>query len=463
MARRWKVLAVTSVSVFMGFLDATIVNVAFPAIAADFPDTSLSGLSWVLNAYNIVFAALLVPSGRLADRIGRRRAFLIGLGLFVAASALCAAAPSVETLIAARILQAAGAAVLVPVGLALLLPEFPPTQRALAVGLYGAAGGVAAATGPSLGGVLIEADWRWVFLVNVPIGAVGLLAGARILVESRDAERGAVPDLLGVAFVTIAMAALALGIVEGEAWGWGDARILAAFALAVVTFTAFVARSRRHPAPVVELGLFRLRSFALANTAIVLWVAAFYGLLLCNVLFLTTVWGYSALEAGLAITPAPLLAAAWAAPAGRIADARGQRLVIVPGCVIYALGALWLVLGVGGEPAYVTEWLPAALLTGTGVGLAFAAFSSAAVSELPPSRFATGAAINAACRQVGAVLGVAVIVAIVGAGGATATGAFDAGWALGLIAALVAGAICLRLRPLTDPDSARPAAEAVAA
>ena len=448
MDRRWKVLAVTSVSVFMGFLDATIVNIAFPAIGRDFPDTSVSGLSWVLNAYNIVFAALLVPSGRLADRIGRRRAFLIGMGAFVAASAACAAAPTVETLIAARVFQAAGAAVLVPVGLALLLPEFAPTQRALAVGLYGAAGGVAAATGPALGGVLIEADWRWVFLVNVPVGLAGLIAGARILVESRDAERGAVPDLVGVVLVTVAMAALALGIVEGEAWGWASGRIVAAFAIAAVTGVAFVLRSRRHPVPVVDLSLFRVPSFALANTGMVLWSAAFYAMLLCNVLFLTTVWGYSTLEAGLAITPAPLLAAAWAAPAGRLADARGQRLVIVPGCVIFALGTLWFATRVGDSPAWVAEWLPGAALTGTGVGLAFAAFSSAAVSSLPPSRFATGAAVNAACRQLGAVLGVAILVAIVGAPGAGDNG-FDAGWTFALLSALAAGAVCLPLRQVT--------------
>ena len=456
MAHRWKVLVVTSVSVFMGFLDATIVNVAFPAISRDFPDSTLSGLSWVLNAYNIVFAALLVPAGRFADRIGRRRAFLGGLALFVAASAACAAAPSLETLVAARVLQAAGAAVLVPVGLALLLPEFPPTQRALAVGLYGAAGGIAAATGPSLGGVLIEADWRWVFLVNVPVGLAGLVAGARILTESRDEERGAVPDLLGVVLVSVAMGALALAIVQGEAWGWGSERIVGAFAVAAATGVAFVLRSRRHPVPVIELSLFRLPSFALANAGIVLWAAAFYALLLCNVLFLTAIWGYSTLDAGLAITPAPLMAAVFAAPAGRLADARGQRLVILPGCALFALGTLWFVTQVGGSPDYVREWLPGAILTGTGVGLAFPAFSSAAVSAVPPASFATGAAVNAACRQLGAVLGVAILVAIVGAPSA---GSFDAGWVFSIACALAAGAICVPLRvapvePVLEPAHA---------
>src|ERR1700750_769084 len=169
--RRWKVLLVAAVAVFMAFLDVTIVNVAFPSIREAFPETSLAGLSWVLNAYNIVFAALLVPAGRLADLLGRRRLFFIGMGVFLGASALCGLAPTAEVLIGARVLQAAGAAVLVPTSLALLLPEFPPERRATATALWGAVGGIAAATGPSLGGLLIEgANWRLVFFVNLVLG-----------------------------------------------------------------------------------------------------------------------------------------------------------------------------------------------------------------------------------------------------------------------------------------------------
>ena len=189
LSRRWKVLAVTAVAVFMGFLDVTIVNVAFPDIERDFTEASRADLSWVLNAYNIVFAALLVPAGRLADLLGRRRMFLIGVAAFVAASALCGLAPSPEWLVGARVVQAAAGAILVPTSLALLLPEFPPERRATAVAIWSATGAVAAALGPSLGGVLVDqAGWRWVFFLNVPIGLAALVPARRVLHEARDPD-----------------------------------------------------------------------------------------------------------------------------------------------------------------------------------------------------------------------------------------------------------------------------------
>src|SRR5215212_8342996 len=194
---RWRVFGIVSIGVFMAGLDLFIVNVAFPDIRRDFDGTSLAGLSWVLNAYAIVFAALLVPAGRISDRAGRKRGFLGGLGLFLAASAACAAAPTVEVLVAARIVQAAGAAFMVPTSLGLLLPEFPPEQRATAVGAWAAVGGVAAAAGPPLGGLLVEASWRWVFLVNVPIGLATMVVAARVLREHREPAGTPRPDLLG--------------------------------------------------------------------------------------------------------------------------------------------------------------------------------------------------------------------------------------------------------------------------
>src|SRR3954449_6303367 len=238
--RRWKVLLVTGVAVFMAFLDVTIVNVAFPSIREAFPETSLAGLSWVLNAYNIVFAALLVPAGRLADLLGRRRMFFVGLALFVVASALCGLAWSVGVLVAARVLQAAGAALLVPTSLGLLLPEFPVERRATATALWGAIGGVAAATGPSLGGLLISwADWRLVFFVNLVFGAAAWLPARRLLRETRDPDRGAVPDALGIALLAGGVGALSLAIVEAPDWGWGSARVLLAFAAAVLLLGGF--------------------------------------------------------------------------------------------------------------------------------------------------------------------------------------------------------------------------------
>jgi len=463
MHRRWKVLLVTAVAVFMSFLDVTIVNIAFPSIEREFADASRAGLSWVLNAYNIVFAALLVPAGRFADLVGRRRVFLAGIATFLVASALCAAAPSVEVLVAARVLQAVGAALLVPTSLSLLLPEFPVAQRATATAIWGATGAVAAATGPVLGGLLVDvADWRWVFLVNLPIGLAAVVPARRLLAESRDPEHGAVPDLAGVAALTAGVGLLALGIVQGPEWGWGGPDVLGALAAGIVLLVLFVARSRTAAAPVVDLDLFRVRSFAVANGAMVVYAMAFYALLLCNVLFLTQVWGYGVLTAGLAITPAPLTAAITAPIGGRLSDKHGQRVVAVPGILLFSAGALLYAVGVDASPDWATEFLPAALVGGAGVGLTFAALGSAAVAELPPARFATGSAVSACARQLGAVLGISALVAVLGTPSpAEALDAFRESWLLMAAAGAVAALIATRLgamRPVAAPVVATAAA-----
>ena len=415
MTQRAKVLLITSVAVFMAFLDVTIVNIAFPDIEASFPDSSLASLSWILNAYNIVFAALLVPAGRLADRLGRRRMFLAAVSVFLAASAACGLSPSVEFLVGARVVQAAGAAMLVPTSLGLLLPEFPLERRATATATWGATGAVAAALGPSLGGVLVDAtSWRWVFFVNLAIGLPALIPARRVLREIRVEHPGPWPDVVGVALLVAGVALLSLGIVKGEDWGWDSARVVGSLVLAVALLALFVVRSARHPAPVFELGLLRVRSFAVANVGVFLFALGFYALLLANILFLTGVWHWSVLKAGLAVTPGPIMASISAPIGGRLADRFGQRVVAIPGGLLFAAGCLGFALTTGGTPDYVSEILPWQILTGTGVGLSFAAWGSAAVAELPPSRFSTGSAISSTSRQIGAVLGIAILVAVLG-------------------------------------------------
>ncbi len=439
-------LIVTAVAVFMGFLDVTIVNVAFPDIERSFSGASRAELSWVLNAYNVVFAALLVPAGRLADLLGRRRLFFWGLGAFLAASAACAAAPSVATLVAARAVQAAGAAVLVPTSLGLLLPEFPIERRATATAIWGATGAVAAAVGPSLGGVLVDAaGWRWVFLANLPIGLAAWLPARRLLVERRDPARGALPDGLGAALLVAGVGGISLGIVQGEDWGWGSPAVIGALAGGLGALAALVARSARHPAPAIELGLFRVRSFAVAVTGTFLFSLGFYALLLANALFLTQVWGWSVLAAGFALTPGPLTASLFAPLGGALSDRFGQRVVAVPGGLLFAAGCLLFASGVGPEPSYATEFLPATFLTGAGVGLSFSAWSSAAVAELPPARFATGTAISSCMRQVGAVLGIAVLVAVLDRAGVAPLDAARDAWTLMALPALAAAVVALGL------------------
>ena len=424
----------------------TIVNIAFPDIRASFPDSSLSGLSWVLNAYNIVFAALLVPAGRLADVVGRRRMFFIGLITFLAASALCGLAGSVPVLVGARVIQAAGGAILVPTSLGLLLPEFPIEQRSTATALWGATGAVAAATGPSLGGVLVHAtDWRLVFFVNIPIGLAALIPARRLLREQKQ-EGGVLPDALGAVLLTLGVAALSLGIVKGPDWGWSSPGVVGSLVAAAAFLAGLVVRSARHRAPAVDLELFRVRAFAVSVSGTFLFSLAFYALLLGNILFLTQVWGYSVLKAGFAVTPGPLMAAVSAAVAGRIADRYGQRVITVVGPLLFATGCLLFALSLGHEVNYVRDYLPATILTGTGVGTTFAGFSSAAVAGLQPARFATGSAILACFRQVGAVLGVSVLIAVLdGATRADALHTFHRAYALMALASASAALVALGL------------------
>jgi EmrB/QacA subfamily drug resistance transporter len=469
MARRWQVLLVTAVAVFMSFLDVTIVNIAFPDIRASFPHASLSRLSWILNAYSIVFAAALVPAGRLADRFGRRRFFFLGVYVFLGASVLCGAAQSVDMLIAARAVQALGGAMLVPASLGLLLPEFPLERRATATALWGATGAVAAATGPSLGGVLVDwQGWRAVFFVNLLIGLPALVPARRLLRESREPQT-AFPDALGAVLLAAGVGALALGIVQGPQWGWSSTRIVAAFTGAAVLLVAFVWRSSWHRAPVIELSLFRVRSFSVANGGSFVFSMGFYALLLCNVLFLTGVWHYSILRAGVALTPGPLMAAIAAPIGGRLSDRFGQRVVAVPGSLLFGTGALLFALDVGAQPAYASEFLPANMLGGAGIGLTFAAFGSAAVAELPRARYATGGAINNCIRQIGAVLGVSILIVLIGTPTPeNALHLFHRAWALMALTGAVASVAGLALgrvrarhageEPAPEAGSALPAA-----
>jgi EmrB/QacA subfamily drug resistance transporter len=468
MERSWRVLIVVSLAVFMASLDLFIVNVAFPEIQADFDGASIAGLSWVLNAYAIVFAALLVPAGGLADRYGRRRVFLGGLITFLLGSALCGIAPNEVALVGARVLQAAGAAALLPTSLAIVLPEFPPHKRAAAIGIWAAVGGVAAAAGPPLGGLLVEASWRLVFLVNLPIGLAALVFGARLIVETRDDAQTRIPDLAGTALLVVGVGALALGLVQAPDWGWGDSRTLAAFATAIVALAGFVARCARHPAPVVDLAMLRVRSYALSNVAAIAFFAAFAAWLLGTVLLLTIGWHESVLRAGLSLAPGPTIAAVFAALAGRLAGRVEHRYLIGLGSLLFAFGCAWGLWRIGPTPNYAGALLPGILVGGVGVGLTIPSLSSAAAASLPPARFATGSAVLTMSRQLGSVLGVALLVAVVGQPGAQGVDSFDPGWRLMLVAALLgslAGFAIGAVRPYEATSAVtlpkRAAAEAV--
>ncbi len=434
------VLALSSLGAFVVFLDTTIVNVAFETISHSFHATA-DHLAWVLNAYSLVFAAVLIPAGRLADRYGRKRLFLTGITGFAVMSALCGLAPNAAVLIAGRALQAAFAALVTPTSLALILPLFPGARRPVAIGTWGSMAAAAAALGPTLGALLTQyASWRWIFLVNVPICALIVAVGARLLREARDPHARGLPDPLGVVLIAAIPAALSLGIIEGPHWGWTDPRVVGALIIAVLLIPVFLLRDRAAAQPVMDLALFRVRQFRLVNAATLVFGAAFYGTLLSNIIFLQTVWHYSVLRAALATAPSPLVVTAVARTSSRLSHTHGPRRVLTVGALFWTSGLVLSARVVGASPHWVTHWLPVALLTGLGIGLSLPVQSGAAVEALPSERFALGSAINASLRQLGAVLGISLYVAVLGTPSAAgALGSFHRVWWLFACLGLASG------------------------
>jgi EmrB/QacA subfamily drug resistance transporter len=442
--RAHAVFIVTALGTFMASLDLSIVNVAFPDIEASYPDASSASLAWIITAYSIVFGALLVVGGRTGDRIGRKRVFLGGIAVFLLGSFLCGIAPNVATLVGARALQGVGAAFLVPASVALLIGAYPPERRMQIVAQWGGIGALAVATGPSLGAAIVSAGgWRWAFFVNIPVGLFVLLFGRRVLTESVGDSDSKTPDYLGVGLMSAALASLVLAISEGSTWGWTDARILAAVAVASVAGAAFVHRTLHHDDPVIDPALFHSRSFVIANTATVIYATGFFAMLLGNILFLTGVWGYSIMQAGLAVTPGPVVVAIVAGSAGKLAARIGFRPVLLFGATCFAIGLTTYITLVTATPNYLATWLPGTLLVGLGVGFTFPVLSAGAVSSLPPARFAVGSAVNQTARQIGGALGIAVLVALIGSQRhlADPVEGFHQLWAFAATAALTAGVI----------------------
>jgi EmrB/QacA subfamily drug resistance transporter len=443
------ILATLSLAAFMASLDMFIVNVAFPDIRRDFAGASLAHLSWVLNGYAVLYAALLVPLGRLADRYGRLPGFLAGLALFTAASAACAASQDLWTLVLFRGLQAIGAAALTPTSLGLLLAATPDAGKVRAVRIWAATGALAAAIGPVVGGLLVQASWRWVFIVNVPVGIVALVVARRVVPDSRDLTVSRVPDLGGSAAIAVGIGALALALVEGPDWGWSSPVDLAAFVVAAASLAVFWRRSTRHPLPVVEPALLRVKAFAWSNITAVLFSVAFAGGLLAIVLWLQEVWGYSALRTGLAIAPGPLMVPVFAAVAQRLASRVPAGVLAALGCLLFGVGTALLAMSVGTAPSYVVEVLPGWLVGGMGVGFALPTIISAATADLPPARSATGSAVVTMARQIGFVLGVSLLVAVLGApsGLGAVHAAFQSAWWLIAAVAGLAAVAALRMTP----------------
>ena len=443
------VLVIVCAGVVLASLDLFIVNVALPDIARDLHQPNLGDLSWILNGYAIVYASLLVLFGRLAEGRRRENGFLIGVTVFTLASAACGAASSLTMLVAFRVIQATGAALLTPTSLSLVLATSAPEKRQTSVRAWTAVGGLAASLGPVIGGLLVAASWRTVFYVNVPIGLAAMFVGWRRLpqVPGHPTQR---PDALGAALVTAGVGALTLGLVKGNDWGWGSAATVLTLVAAVAALALFTLHTVTARNPLIDASLFKIRAFTGSSVVALVFSIAFGAMLLSVVLWGQTVWHWSALQTGLGVAPGPLMVPIFSfLIAGRLIARFGPGRVIAAGATIYAAGATWWTLRAGLHPDYAGEMLPGMLMTGCGVGLTLPTFMSTGASALPPHALSTGSAVVNMLRQVGLAVGVAILVAVLGTPDSPAQqlSAFQHGWVViastALLAAL-AGLVGLR-------------------
>ncbi|UYM03470.1 MFS transporter [Solicola gregarius] len=400
---------------FLAFLDVTITNLALPDIGRDFDGVAIADLSWVVTLYTVVFAALLAPAGRIADAIGRRRLLAAGMLVFTVASLAAAAAPTYELLLAARAIQGLGAALLLPASLAYVLSDSPPERRPAAIGLWSASAAVAAALGPVVGGILVDVGgWRWLFCINVPIGAWLVYETLRL---PRVAGSGAGwPDWAGTTLLGGGVLAVVLGTTQGEAWGWSDPRTLSAVGVGVIACVAAVLRSKAHPRPAVATHLWRSRTYVAANVVSLAFGASLFAWLLVGVLFVTTVWGYTELEAGLAMSPGGVVAAFVGIGVSRAGRRVSPRLLVTAGSVALTLVGVAAGVWLPEEPAFLAYWLPVGLVSGAAVGAVSVGVSSAAALAVAPGDFASATGLNVAIRQIGGAIGVAVLAAVLSSG-----------------------------------------------
>jgi EmrB/QacA subfamily drug resistance transporter len=460
--RRVAVLLICCMSLLIVGLDVTIVNVALPSIGRDL-HASVSGLQWTVDAYTLVLASLLMLSGSMADRLGRKRTFVIGLSLFSAGSLLCSAAPSLGLLVVFRMLQAVGGSMLNPVAMSIITNTFTdPRERAQAVGVWGAVVGVSMAIGPVLGGLLVSsAGWQSIFWINIPVGLAAIVLALRYVPESR-APRARRFDAVGQGLMIVLLASLTFGIIELPSRGLSSPIILGAFALAVAALSAFLVYEPRRREPLIDLRFFRSIPFAAATVTAVAAFAALGGFLFMNTLYLQEVRGLSPLHAGLDTLPMAIMTMIASPISGRIVGRRGPRLPLaVSGtCLMVACAALTAI-----EATTPLAWLFGAYLVfGLGFGLVNAPITNAAVSGMPRAQAGVAAAIASTSRQIGATLGVAVVGALItaGAGGSIhrelAHGSQPGWWTLA-----GCGAVVLALGFLATSRRARESAQRVAA
>jgi EmrB/QacA subfamily drug resistance transporter len=444
---------VVSTAAFLASLDLFIVNIAFPDIRQAFGTAGLGAMSWILNAYTLVFAAFMNPAGRLGDRYGHRRIFLAGLVVFMLGSATCGLSDSFPMLVASRAVQALGAAMLMPSSLALLLAAVPASRRAVAVSTWSAVGAMAAALGPPVGGLLVQLSWRWIFFVNVPIGLLALVAGSVVLSKATGTGTG-VPDLFGALSLVVGVGALVWALIELPVVGRSGAAIAAVAIGAVCAMALAVWRSLRHPSPAVDLDAVRVLPMWSSCLALLVFSSAHGAMLLSGVMLLTTVWGLPPAVAGLCLAPGPVMVVIISPLAGRLVGKVGIGVVASTGAALYAIGiGIWLCT-IGPVPHYFADYFPAQLFTGTGVGLVMPSLSAVTGVALPAHRWGAGSAVTNTARQLGMVLGTTALTMIYQPGVDLA--AVRHGWIFVATAAAAAALIAALLAVYWKPASADP-------
>jgi EmrB/QacA subfamily drug resistance transporter len=454
---KWVVL-LTAIGSFMAAVDTLVVSTALSRIRLDL-DATVGQLEWTVNAYNLSFAVLLITAAALGDRYGRRRLYAAGLGLFTLASAAAALAPNVGVLIAARAVQGAGAAVILPLGLALLSAAFPASKRGAAIGIFSAITGIAVATGPLVGGAVVEGiDWQWIFWVNVPIGLAAIPLVLTKMQESYGSDTGL--DLRGLALVTLATLATVWGLVRGNEVGWGSAEVVTSLTAGVLLAIGFVAWERRAREPMLPLALFRSRSFAAGNAAIFLTFASLFGAVFFFAQLLQTGLGYGPLDTGLRLLPWTATFITVAPVAGALADRIGERPLMVTGLSLQALGMAWVALIADPSMSY-TQLLAPFVVAGVGVSMAIPAAQNSVVASVADDALGKAAGANSMMRELGGVFGIAIAVAVFAAAGSYASpSAFVDGFApatgVGAALALTGAVVGLAL-----PGRRRAAAPAV--
>ena len=412
--RAYLVLIVVGMASFITAMSLSIVFVVYPDLVEEFPNSSNSTLSWVLNIFTIVAAPLLILGGAAGERYGRKRTMLIGVLGFTVASVFAALSPSPGWLIAARAVQAVFTALILPTTATIVFNAFPASHRGAAAAGWSAIGGVAASLGPSFGGWLVDTwSWRAAFWLNVPIGVVAMIAAATVLDESKNDNAPRVPDVVGMFALMGGVGLLVFGLVQSSQWGWSSGPVLASIAAGTLLVAMLLYRCAHHPVPLIDLSLFRTRTYSFGNVSMLMFALSYFGTQFGAVLFLRQIWGYSLLDAGLLTTPVFAFTAVFSLAAGRITDRFGDEKLSAPAVAIWTIGVALLAFGLQGE-RNLALWFVATSISGAGAGLAWGGIFALVLRRVDDERMALAASITQTLQRIGNALGVAVAVTILG-------------------------------------------------